>query len=221
ENRTRTRTARKLPGVRIAGCRARNQNFTLDGGNVSNAVGLTRPQQLTSLPVDAMQEFKVIANNYSAEYGHSTGGIVTMATRSGTNQFHGSIFESLQNDIFNARNFFAANRAPVRLNQYGGTFGGPIRKDKTHFFASWEQTRQLTTFDTTSTVPTLLERQGDFSDLRNSAGDLIKIYDPATGSTASTRQLFPGNAIPFERMDPVARAAMNYFPLPNRPGTAT
>src|SRR5256886_8908005 len=59
---------------------ARNQNFTLDGGNVSNAVGLTRPQQLTSLPVDAMQEFKVIANNYSAEYGHSTGGIVTMAT---------------------------------------------------------------------------------------------------------------------------------------------
>ena len=103
-------TAENYPVFSVAGGRARNQNFTLDGGNVSNAVGLTRPQQLTSLPVDAMQEFKVIANNYSAEYGHSTGGIVTMATRSGTNQYHGSLFESLQNDVFNARNFFAANR---------------------------------------------------------------------------------------------------------------
>ena len=154
-------TAENYPVFSVAGGRARNQNFTLDGGNVSNAVGLTRPQQLTSLPVDAMQEFKVIANNYSAEYGHSTGGIVTMATRSGTNQFHGSVFESLQNDIFNARNFFAPKRAPVKLNQFGGTFGGPIQKDKTHFFASWEQTRQLTSFETTSvsythlTLPTI------------------------------------------------------------------
>ena len=67
-----------MSSVSVAGGRARNQNFTLDGGNVSNAVGLTRPQQLTSLPVDAMQEFKVISSSYSAEYGHSTGGIVTM-----------------------------------------------------------------------------------------------------------------------------------------------
>src|SRR5262249_10945721 len=207
ENRTRTRTARKLPGVRIAGCRARNQNFTLDGGNVSNAVGLTRPQQLTSLPVDAMQEFKVIANTYSAEYGHSTGGIVTMATRAGTNQYHGSLFESLQNDVFNARNFFSAQRSPVRLNQYGGTFCGPIRQDKTHFLMVGEEPRQLTSFDTTSTVPTLLNRQGDFSDLRSTAGKFIQIYDPASGSTASTRQAFAGNIIPLTRFDPVSLAA--------------
>src|SRR4029079_6015750 len=95
-------TAENYPVFRVAGGRARNQPFTLDGGNVSNAVGLTRPQQLTSLPVDAMQEFKVIANTYAAEFGHSTGGIVTMTTRAGTNQFHGSLFESLQNDVFNA-----------------------------------------------------------------------------------------------------------------------
>lgn len=214
-------TAENYPVFSVAGGRARNQNFTLDGGNVSNAVGLTRPQQLTSLPVDAMQEFKVIANNYSAEYGHSTGGIVTMATRAGTNAYHGTLFESLQNDVFNARNFFAAKRAPVRLNQYGATFGGPVRKDKTHFFVTWEQTGQLTSFDTTSTVPTLLNRQGDFSDLRSASGKLIPIYDPASGSTASTRQQFPGNVIPVERFDPVARAAMSYFPLPNRAGTAT
>ena len=162
-------TAENYPVFSVAGGRARNQSFTLDGGNVSNAVGLTRPQQLTTLPVDAMQEFRVIANTYSAEYGHSTGGIVTMSTRSGTNQFHGSLFESLQNNVFNARNFFAAKKAPVRLNQYGGTFGGPIRKDKTHFFVTWEETRQLNGFDTTSTVPTVLNRNGDFSDLRTTA----------------------------------------------------
>ena len=214
-------TAENYPVFSVAGGRARNQAFTLDGGNVSNAVGLTRPQQLTSLPVDAMQEFKVVSNNYSAEYGHSTGGIVTMSTRSGTNAYHGSLFESLQNDALNARNFFSAERAPVRLNQYGGTLGGPIRKDKTHFFVTWEQTRQLTSFDTTSTVPTLLERRGDFSDLRSAAAQPILIYDPLTGSTAATRLPFPGNAIPSARFDPVALAAMSYFPLPNRAGTAT
>jgi hypothetical protein len=214
-------TAENYPVFSVAGGRARNQNFTLDGGNVSNAVGLTRPQQLTSLPVDAMQEFRVIANNYSAEYGHSTGGIVTMATRSGTNRYHGSFFESLQNSVFNSRNFFAAKRAPVRLNQYGASLGGPIQKDKTHFFLTWEQTRQLTSFDTASTVPTLRNRAGDFSDLRGTAGSLVKIYDPASGSTASTRQPFPGNVIPSTRFDPVALAAIGYFPLPNRTGTAT
>src|SRR5215469_5958790 len=214
-------TAENYPVFSVAGGRARNQNFILDGGNVSNAVGLTRPQQLTSLPVDAMQEFKVIANNYSAEFGHSTGGIVAMSTRSGTNEFHGSLYESLQNDIFNARNFFSAQRSTVRLNQYGGTVGGPIRKDKTHFFVTWEQTRQLTSFDTTSTVPTLAERQGDFSDLRRATGTPILIYDPASGSTAATRQAFLNNVIPANRFDPVAAAAMAYFPLPNRVGTTT
>jgi hypothetical protein len=214
-------TAENYPLFSVAGGRARNQNFILDGGSVNNVVGLARPSQMASLPVDAMQEFRVIANNYSAEYGHSTGGIVTMSTKSGSNQYHGSVFESLQNDALNARNFFAAKRTPVRLNQYGVTFGGPIQKNKTHFFATWEETRQLISFDTTSTVPTLQERQGDFSDLRDPSGKLIQIYDPATGSTARTRRPFKGNIIPVERQDPVARSAMNYFPLPNRAGTIT
>src|SRR5436190_20778601 len=205
-----TGTAENYPVFSVAGGRARNQNFTLDGGNVSNAVGLTRPQQLTSLPVDAMQEFKVITNNYSAEYGHSTGGIVSMSTRAGTNQYHGSLFESLQNNVLNARNFFATVRPPVRLNQYGGTLGGPIQKDKTHFFVTWEQTKQLTSDTVKSTVPTLLNRSGDFSDIAN------QIYDPASGTP---RQLFEGNRIPLTRLDPVALAALDYFPKPNIPGT--
>ena len=172
-------TAENYPVFSVAGGRARNQSFVLDGGNVSNAVGLTRPQQLTSLPVDAMQEFRVISNNYSAEYGHSTGGIVTMSTRSGTNEYHGSLFESLQNNDLNARNFFAQTRPPVRLNQFGGSLGGPIQKDKTHFFVTWEQTRQLSSDTVTSTVPTMLNRAGDFSDIANT------IYDPTYQSSRS------------------------------------
>jgi hypothetical protein len=212
-------TAENYPVFSVAGGRARNQNFILDGGNVSNAVGLTRPQQLTSLPVDAMQEFRVISTNSSAEYGHSTGGIVTMSTRAGTNVFHGSLFESLRNDVFDARNFFAATKPPVRLNQYGGSLGGPIQKDKTHFFVTWEQTRQLTSDTQKFTVPTVANRRGDFSDLRSSSGALIPIYDPASTS-ATGRIPFSGNQISDTRFDPVALAALSYYPLPNQPGTA-
>jgi hypothetical protein len=215
-----TGTAENYPVFSVAGGRARNQNFTLDGGNVSNAVGLTRPQQLTSLPVDAMQEFRVIANNYSAEFGHSTGGVITMSTRSGTAQYHGSLFESLQNNVFNARNFFAATRPPIRLNQYGASLGGPIRKEKTFFFVTWERTGQLTSDTTISTVPTALNRIGDFSDLRSTAGKPVLIYDPATTSGTS-RQPFAGNQIPLNRFDPVALAALNYYPIPNRTGSLT
>jgi hypothetical protein len=208
-------TAENYPVFSVAGGRARNQNFILDGGNASNAVGLTRPQQLTSLPVDAMQEFKVIANNYAAEYGHSTGGIVTMSTRSGTSQFRGSAFESLRDDAFDARNYFAKSKAPIHLNQFGGSLGGPVKQGKTFFFATWERTRQLTSDAVVSTVPTLANRQGDFSDLRSASGQPVVIYDPVT------RQPFPGNVIPQDRIDPVARAALQYYPQPNSAGTAT
>lgn len=205
--------AENYPVFSISGGRARNQNFTLDGGNVTNAVGLTRPQQMTSLPMDAMQEFRVISNNYAAEFGHSAGGVVTLSTRSGTNQFHGSVFEFLRNSVLDARNFFASQRPPLRLNQYGGSFGGPIRKDKTHFFASWEQTRQLSSAISLQTVPSLAQRNGDFT-----ASPLI--YDPAT-TAGRDRQPFPGNQIPTSRFDPVAGRIVAYWPLPNRPGTAT
>src|SRR3954454_4535653 len=97
-------TAENYPLFSVAGGRARNQYFSLDGGNAGNAVALNRPSQLVSLPVDAMQEFRVITNNYAAEYGHSTGGVVTMATRSGTSSFRGSAFESLRNDALDAKN---------------------------------------------------------------------------------------------------------------------
>jgi hypothetical protein len=208
-------TAENYPVFSVAGGRARNQYFMLDGGNATNVVALNRPSQMTTLPVDAMEEFKVITNNYAAEYGHSTGGIVTMSTRSGTNRFSGSAVESVQHDGLNAKNFFATTKPRVRLNQFGGTLGGPISRDRTFFFGAWERTRQLTSDTIVATVPTLLNRQGDFSDLRSSSGTPIAIFDPAT------RQAFPGNLITAARLDPVAVAALRYFPLPNRPGTTT
>jgi len=212
---TGTGTAENYPVFSVAGGRARNQNFILDGGNASNAVGLTRPQQLTTLPVDAMQEFKVITNNYGAEFGHSTGGVIVMSTRSGSNDFRGTVFESFRNDALDAKNVFATSKPPINLHQFGGTFGGPIRRSRTFFFASWERTRQLTSDTVLSTVPTLRNRAGDFSDLRGNVGVPIVVYDPASG------QPFAGNAIPADRIDPVARAALQYYPLPNREGTAS
>jgi hypothetical protein len=201
--------AENYPVFSVAGGRARNQHFTLDGGNVTNAVGLTRPQQMTSLPMDAMQEFRVISNSYSAEHGHSTGGVITLSTRSGTNELHGSVFEFLRNSAFDARNFFAAEKAPLRMHQFGASLGGPVRKDKTHFFTTWEQTRQLTSTINLQTVPTLAQRTGDFSGLR-------AIYDPAT-TVGRERLPFAGNKIPESRFDPVAKAALSWWPLTNRP----
>lgn len=201
--------AENYPVFSIAGGRARNQDFTLDGGNVTNAVGVTRPQQQTSLPMDAMQEFRVIANNYSAEYGHSTGGIIALSTRSGTNQFDGSVFEFARNNAWDARNFFAAAAPPLNLHQFGGSLGGPIRKDKTHFFASWEETRQAYGSASVLTVPTVAEREGNFGALSSA------IFDPATLS-GGKKQPYAGNIIPRSAIDPVALASLHYIPLPNR-----
>ncbi len=205
--------AENYPIFSVAGGRARNQMFTLDGGSIGNAVGLARPSQVASLPLDALEEFRIISNNYAAEYGHYTGGQVALTTRSGSNQFHGSVFEYLRNDALDARNFFSDQKPPLHLNQFGGAVGGPIRKDKTHFFASWEQTRQTSSDAVISTVPTLAERAGDFSGIDNT------IYDPFS-LAGGVKQPFAGNQIPVSRIDPVASAASGYWPVPNRLGAA-
>src|ERR1051326_4143718 len=100
----------EIPIFTVAGGRMRNQQFSLDGGNHTNTVGLAVTQSQVPLPMDAMQEFRVLSNNYSAEYGQTQSGVVTLATRSGTNNFHGSVFEYARNEAFDARNFFAGSR---------------------------------------------------------------------------------------------------------------
>lgn len=209
-----------LPIFSVGGGRARNQQFALDGGNVTNITGLAVPQNQAALPMEAMQEFRVITNNYAAEFGHSAGGVVTMSTRSGTNELHGSVFEYMRNNALDARNFFAATKAPLRLHQFGAAVGGPIRKDKTHFFASWEQTRQTTGGTAIQTLPDAAQRSGDFSRVFDTAGRVIPLFDPATTQNR-VRQPFAGNVIPASRIDPVARAATEFYPQPNRVGTLT
>jgi len=131
--------ANEIPWVSMAGSRVKTQEFFLDGGSVQKS-GLATAQAELAPMVDAVDEFKVVANNYAAEYGRSAGGIFVAVTKSGTNQFRGSAFEFFRNTALNARNFFALTNPPIHYNQFGGTLGGPIRKNKTFFFAALEET---------------------------------------------------------------------------------
>ncbi|MBI4909531.1 MAG: TonB-dependent receptor [Acidobacteria bacterium] len=182
---------------------------------------------------DAVAEFRVQTNSNSAEYGRYTGGVVNMASKAGTNAFHGSLYHFLRNKNLNASEFFAnrtgAGKGAFTQNQYGGSVGGPIIKDKTFFFSSYEGYRQRFGRLFINTVPTLKQLTGDFSDLRNSSGAQVPIYDPATQcGTASNRscpasgaqrQVFPNNIIPATRFDSVAKKYVD-FPYWGKPNTA-
>ena len=206
------------PSFSLAGGRVQSQGFWLDGGSVQNArsgVG----QVSIDPPVEVIREFRVIQNTYPAEFGGSAGGLVVSTTKSGTNQFHGSAFEYFRNDKLDARNFFAATNPPLRYHLFGTTLGGPIRRNRTHFFAGYEGTRRGTGGVTTLTVPTPEQRAGDFSRTTNAAGALIRIFDPSSNRVVSGRNVrdpFPGNVIPAGRLDPVAVKLMAYYPQPNR-----
>ena len=215
------------PNFSLAGGRVQNQMFMLDGGNIQN-MRLGIGQVDTDPPVETIKEFRVIQNGYSAEYGGSASGLVISTTKSGTNQFRGSLFHFFRNDAMDAAGFFAPIqggrklRAPLRYNLYGGTLGGPIIKDRTHFFAGYEGTRRSDGSTQVLTVPTELQRAGDFSQTFNTQGRLILIYDPLTNTPSGntvTRQPFAGNIIPQSRFDLVSRQLIDYWPRPNRAPT--
>ena len=175
---------------RINGSRPRTSEYIYDGISVLQP----EPGQVAYYPiVDGMAEFKLNINAYSPEYGRSNGGTVMVIGKSGTNQFHGSLFEFFRNEALNARNLFAQpGPTPLfRRNQYGLTVGGPVRKNKTFFFADWQGTRLRTGVTRFSVVPTAAQRQGAFTQA---------IFDPAT----SPRTPFPGNTVPSNRIDPIA-----------------
>ena len=184
--------------------------------------------------VDAVQEFKVQTNAYSAEFGRSGSGIINLIYKSGTNQFHGSVYEFLRNSDLDSNDFFS-NRNGVPLpnfkrNQFGASLGGPVDipkvykgRDKTFFFFDYEGLRQGSATTLTTTVPTAAQRAGDFSQTRNAAGQQVVIYDPTTTVAQGSgyiRQPFPENAIPANRIDRVAANVVKYYPLPNQPGLA-
>jgi hypothetical protein len=181
-------------------------NYFLDGGN--NTTGLRNTGNPVPNP-DAIQEFRVITNSYSAEFGRFAGGVIDVVTKSGTNSIHGSLFEFFRNDKLNANTWGALSKPPLRRNQFGGTLGGPIIKDGTFAFGSYSGLRQRSqVFRNTAIVPTELERRGDFSQSAR------KPNDPLTG------QPFSGNVIPPERFDPTARNILNtYIPSANLPGS--
>ena len=173
--------------------------------------------------VDAIAEFKVDAQNYSAEYGRSLGNVVNLIYKSGTNLWHGSLYEFLRNSDLDANGFFANAKGQsltsFRRNQFGGVLNGPIRKDKTFFLLSYEGLRQGSFSDVTASVPTALQRVGDFSKTL-SGTKLITIYNPyttrANGSAGYIRDSFPGNVIPASMINPVSANITKYWPTPDQ-----
>lgn len=183
-------------------------NFQLDGGN--NTAGLRGTGNPSPNP-EAVQEFRVLTNGYAAEYGRYSAGVVDVVTKSGTNQFHGAVFEFFRNEKLNSKRWAApgitATKDPLDRNQFGGALGGPLKKDQTFFFVSYSGLRQEETYYRNSAVvPTALERAGDFSQ------SALKPRDPLTG------QPFPGGIIPGSRFDVAARNIQDkYVPLSNLP----
>ncbi len=215
------------PRFAVAGGRAYQSTYLLDGGNIQN-IRMASAQVDIDPPVEVIKEFRVVQNGYAAEYGGSASGVLMSTTKSGTNEFHGSGFEFFRNDRMDAAGFFAPTegtrkiKAPLRYNLFGATIGGPVIKNRTHFFTGYEGTRKSQGITEIMTLPTAQQTAGDFSQTLNARGVLIPIYDPATTRTLSgrvVRDAFPGNLIPANRLDPVARALAEYWPKPNRPPT--
>jgi hypothetical protein len=202
---------------RINGGRPRTNEYLFDGISVLQP----EPGQVAFFPVvDAIQEFKIESNSPPAEFGRFNGGVINLTTRAGTNAYHGVGFEFFRNQAINAVNYFQAANATkpdYRRNQFGGTFGGPLVHDRTFFFADYQGQRQAIARTVISTVPTLLQRQGIFTEAI--AGRVPVIYDPAT-TAGSVRQPFADGTIPQNRLDPVALALLQRYPLPTSTGTA-
>src|SRR5216684_4709298 len=220
--------------VSVNGGRGRDNNFTVNGGDGND--------QFANLPAiqpspDSIEEFRVLTNTFDAEYGRNSGAVVNVVTKSGTNEYHGNFYEFFRNQALNAKGFFDSQKLDYLQNQFGATFGGPIKKDKTFFFVTYEgdRLRKGTSSDTVA-VPTLAERGGDFSQegpgvqfngvLQNAfvlnsrpacQSDLG--FSPANpipdGTPYST--LFPTNIIPTSCLDPTAVDLLRFVPQSNRP----
>jgi hypothetical protein len=195
------------PGEQTAGVNGAGMaqvNYQLDGAGHNDTylnVNVPFPNP------DAVQEFNLQASNFTAEYGNAAGGIVNIVTRSGTNQIRGSAFEFLRDGALNARNFFAPQKDTLKRNQFGGSAGGPILRDRMFYFGTYQGTRiRSEAAGRVAFVPTAAERAGDFSALST------QLVDPVT------RQPFPNNQIPAARISPVAKYFLDWIPQPNRAG---
>jgi len=202
---------KQVPGaeaISVNGARPDQISYNLDGGTNQDLMSNTN----NPFPFpDALQEFSVQTNSFDTQYGTNAGAVVNVVTKSGTNRWHGDAFEFVRNREFNARNFFAATTDPLKRNQFGGTIGGPIKKDSLFIFFGYQGTRIRSTGNANNTIlPTAANMRGDFSNYltANSAvnplGKIIQINDPTTGNP------FPNNQIP---VSPVAVNLAKFLPI--------
>ena len=206
--------------VSVTGNRSDSNNYTLDG--VDNNENFFKFHAIKP-SIDAIDEFKIQTNITSAQFGAAAGANVNLATKAGTNEFHGAAFEFLRNNVFDSREVFASTRPQFRYNDFGGTIDGPIFKDKTFWLFNYEGTRTRRESTITGTIPTPDMLAGDLS--RDVLGALAPtIYDPATSRLVNNqivRDPFPNNRIPTNRINAVSKAYLDLFytPVqPNRPG---
>jgi hypothetical protein len=195
-------------GVIIGGQSGTQVAFLLDGQDNNSqqiSTGHTGQKEIVKPSVDSIQEFKVVTNGYSAEYGRSSSGVVSVSLKSGTNSLRGSVFEFFRDDRFDSKSYFAAAKPDYNRHQFGGAAGFPILRDRTFFFGDFEQGIIRRESATVSTLPLASIRTGQFD---------TTIVDPLT------KQAFPGNRIPADRIDPVASRILQYLPLPQT-GAAT
>jgi hypothetical protein len=204
----------------VNGQRPESNNFLIDGANNFNAVdgGL-----VIQMPIDAIAEFRILTHTANAEFGHSTGSTTNIITRSGTNAFHGAAWEFLRNNVLDAKSFFATDVEPLKRNQFGGTFGGPIKRDKTFFFGYYEGLRNRQGETVSATVPTQAERGGDFGLLCTQAGGTFDGSGRCSAPSGQLLNVFAGPQpapVPFNKLpgvSPFAASLSSLFPLPNEP----
>ncbi len=215
-------SARAGQAYAVNGQRPESNNFLIDGADNFDTVdgGLVMKP-----PIDAIAEFRILTHTANAEFGHSTGSTTNIITRSGSNEFHGSAWDFFRNNVMDAKSFFADSVEPLRRNQFGGVFGGPVKKDKTFFFLYYEGIRDAQGETTVATVPSNAERTGNFADqcplnngTFNSQGLCI---DNTSGQVSQNGQLFnefSGQPIPYNQLpftNPIAKNLLPYYPLAN------
>ena len=197
----------------VNGQRPESNNFLIDGANNFNGIDggfVLKP------PVDAISEFRIITHSANAEFGGALGSTTNIVTRSGTNGVHGMLWEFLRNDVFDANNYFAQTKEPLKQNQFGATIGGPIKKNKTFIFGFYEGFRNRQGETALTTVPSLKQRTGDFSELcpegftasfcKNPAHQLFNVLANAP---------YPNNQVPQAQFNAISKNLLGFFPLPN------
>src|SRR6516164_3080724 len=201
-------SARGSFSLSVGGSRANSTDWLLDG-NDNNELTAGGIAILSS--IDSIQEFKVLTYNYSAEWGTRGGPTVLVTTKSGSDQFHGTAFEFFRNTNLDARSFFAASTEKFNLNQFGASLGGPIKKNKTFFFADYEQKYQRHGVPFTGVMPTVAMRNGDFSHDAFGQPNTIQLTNPTTSSSTP----LASDILPQSLINPIGQELINLYPLPN------